>query len=114
MGRALPASSKDGAIYAQIGFRLLPICYLCDDAHKETAAWRRPILLIYIGNFGCGGRIRTYDLQVMSLMSYRAAPPRAKVSFRCPDRIVMSTRPAGLAAPVPCLEDLAATYSPTP
>jgi hypothetical protein len=26
--------------------------------------------------FGCGGRIRTYDLQVMSLTSYRAAPPR--------------------------------------
>ena len=28
--------------------------------------------------FGCGGRIWTYDLQVMSLTSYRAAPPRAK------------------------------------
>ncbi len=26
--------------------------------------------------FGCGGRIWTYDLQVMSLTSYRAAPPR--------------------------------------
>ncbi len=25
---------------------------------------------------GCGGRIRTYDLQVMSLTSYRTAPPR--------------------------------------
>src|SRR4051812_36221381 len=25
---------------------------------------------------GCGGRIRTCDLQVMSLTSYRAAPPR--------------------------------------
>jgi hypothetical protein len=24
----------------------------------------------------CGGRIRTYDLQVMSLTSYRAALPR--------------------------------------
>ena len=29
------------------------------------------------GKIGCGGRIRTYDLQVMSLTSYRAAPPRA-------------------------------------
>ena len=27
---------------------------------------------------GCGGRIWTYDLQVMSLTSYRAAPPRDK------------------------------------
>jgi hypothetical protein len=26
--------------------------------------------------FGCGGRIRTYDLQVMSLTSYQTAPPR--------------------------------------
>ena len=26
--------------------------------------------------FSCGGRIRTYDLEVMSLASYRAAPPR--------------------------------------
>ena len=26
----------------------------------------------------CGGRIRTYDLQVMSLTSYQAAPPRDK------------------------------------
>ena len=29
-------------------------------------------------NFGCGGRIRTYDLQVMSLTSYQTAPPREK------------------------------------
>jgi hypothetical protein len=29
---------------------------------------------------GCGGRIRTYDLQVMSLTSYQAAPPRGRVS----------------------------------
>ena len=26
--------------------------------------------------YGCGGRIRTYDLRVMSPTSYRAAPPR--------------------------------------
>jgi hypothetical protein len=29
---------------------------------------------------GCGGRIRTCDLQVMSLTSYRAAPPRGEGS----------------------------------
>src|SRR5262249_60552335 len=34
--------------------------------------------LIWRAYFGCGGRIRTYDLQVMSLTSYRAAPPRVK------------------------------------
>jgi serine/threonine protein kinase len=28
---------------------------------------------------GCGGRIRTYDLQVMSLTSYQAAPPRGRL-----------------------------------
>ena len=32
-----------------------------------------------IGNIGCGGRIWTYDLQVMSLTSYRAAPPRVNL-----------------------------------
>jgi hypothetical protein len=35
----------------------------------EAAFWK----------LGCGGRIWTCDLQVMSLTSYRAAPPRAKV-----------------------------------
>ena len=30
---------------------------------------------IYLG-IGCGGRIWTYDLQVMSLTSYQAALPR--------------------------------------
>ena len=38
--------------------------------------------LIYKGirsEIGCGGRIRTYDLQVMSLTSYQAAPPRGGV-----------------------------------
>jgi hypothetical protein len=33
-------------------------------------------LLSYGADFGCGGRIRTCDLQVMSLTSYRTAPPR--------------------------------------
>ena len=32
-----------------------------------------------VGIVGCGGRIWTYDLQVMSLTSYRAAPPRANI-----------------------------------
>ena len=41
-------------------------------------------LLIFICKNGCGGRIRTYDLQVMSLTSYRAAPPRVKMSSSCP------------------------------
>ena len=49
---------------------------------------------------GCGGRIRTCDLQVMSLTSYRTAPPRVDIVSR-------SGRRRGL-------EDLAATYSPTP
>ncbi len=35
--------------------------------------------------FGCGDRIRTCDLEVMSLASYRAAPPR-DVSRHCAAR----------------------------
>ena len=38
--------------------------------------------------FGCGGRIRTYDLQVMSLTSYRTAPPRVNRSARAAWRVV--------------------------
>src|SRR5210317_1483720 len=33
-------------------------------------------------NFGCGGKIRTCDLRVMSPTSYQTAPPRIKLSFR--------------------------------
>ena len=35
---------------------------------------------------GCGGRIWTYDLQVMSLTSYRAAPPRVMLNKICEAR----------------------------
>ena len=37
------------------------------------------LLLIVSYKIGSGGRIRTCDLQVMSLTSYRAAPPREEV-----------------------------------
>jgi hypothetical protein len=40
------------------------------EAHKKARTRRA----VYVG---CGSRIWTYDLQVMSLTSYRAAPSRA-------------------------------------
>ena len=39
------------------------------------------------GLIGCGGRIWTYDLQVMSLTSYRAAPPRVKKKIVVAERL---------------------------
>ncbi len=42
-----------------------------------------PTSMVNGRKIGCGGRIRTYDLQVMSLTSYRAAPPRAKSKRIC-------------------------------
>jgi hypothetical protein len=62
-----------------LGIRIRPRANLVQTvrcAQNENAAnpldWRRL--------FGCGGRIRTCDLQVMSLTSYRAAPPRVQRS----------------------------------
>ena len=46
------------------------------------SADRYPKSRIPAGNRrSCGGRIRTYDLEVMSLASYRAAPPRDELPF---------------------------------
>ena len=47
-------------------------------AHKQISeCFEKGINFIDI--VGCGGRIWTYDLQVMSLTSYRAAPPRVNL-----------------------------------
>ncbi len=45
-----------------------PPCFLCRDL--------RPNCLHRRGTESCGDRIRTCDLEVMSLASYRTAPPR--------------------------------------
>ena len=79
--------------------------------------------------FGCGGRIWTYDLQVMSLTSYRAAPPRAnKLNWTLKPGInplsIFEISPKGrqlqrreakyLNVDYLSLAGLATTYSPTP
>jgi hypothetical protein len=47
---------------------------------QEARTWNAANPLGWRRLFGCGGRIRTCDLQVMSLTSYRAAPPRVRQS----------------------------------
>ena len=68
--------------------------------------------------FGCGGRIWTYDLQVMSLTSYRAAPPRAKFAtsmLRWQTAIKQSWCESNkVSKKYMWLEDQATTYSPVP
>ncbi len=46
----------------------------CQGAYKKKARWAAGQVIDFPWVcVGCGGRIRTYDLQVMSLMSYRHA-----------------------------------------
>ncbi len=64
-----------GAEIRPRGCHMVAIGIQCNEAARISPPYR----IDKAGLFGCGGRIRTCDLQVMSLTSYRTAPPRARV-----------------------------------